>query len=69
MLSDILVVYIRKFLKRHKMTQADFARLIKCPEATVNRWLNDRNSISLAWGRIIEDILKEYEQQNKKKQT
>lgn len=51
--TDSLVEGIKVFLKRNKMTQADFSRMIVCPESTVNRWLHGKRKISPAWVRLI----------------
>lgn len=52
-----LVQEIKQHMKKNKMTQADFCREIKSPEATFNRWLRGKHEISPAWEQIIRSFL------------
>lgn len=53
------ITKIKRFIKQQKLTQGDFSRMIKCPEATVNRWLMGHNKISPAWAQVSMNKIEE----------
>jgi len=45
---------IEDYMSKHNLRQWELAKRLGIPEATLNRWLNKRTSISNAYLRVLE---------------
>jgi len=42
----MVIKRIKNYMKRNHLTQRELAKIIGCPETTLNRWLTRKNMVS-----------------------
>lgn len=52
--KEIIARYLNHFIKEHKLTQEEFARMINAPLSSVSSWVHGKRQMSKVWQHMLQ---------------